>query len=201
MPRDKTKTRKKIIEAVGEILGKSGMEKLGVNSIARQARVDKVLIYRYFGNLESLLDAYFDEHEIWPSAILPASTKTAPYSSSHARELILEYFLDQLNELRRRKTAQEILRWGLVDENRLTEALGKIRQKQRTEILARLSTIKTSSSTKDYEALMSVLDAALTYLVLRSKTSEKFWGVDLHSNFGWQRIEKAITDIVTDYLK
>ena len=55
---DKQLTRRKIIDAVGTILAKHGLEKLGINAVAREAGVDKVLIYRYFGGFEQLLKAF-----------------------------------------------------------------------------------------------------------------------------------------------
>ena len=45
-------TEKKLLTAVSTIIEEEGFTKLGVNHIARQAKCDKVLIYRYFGGLE-----------------------------------------------------------------------------------------------------------------------------------------------------
>ena len=201
MPRDKTQTRKKILDAVGVVLIKSGMAKVGINSVARQAKEDKVLIYRYFGSLDDLLAAYIEENELWPHKSSPSASKIAARTSSDTRELVADFLLDRLNELRRRKAAQEIMRGGLLKENRLTQALSGIRQKQNSEIISKLSAAKDTGAIKDYEALISFMDAALSYLVLYSKTSDKYWGIDLHSNFGWQRIEKLINELVTAYSK
>ena len=55
MPRDKEETKMRIVTAVGRQLAKGGFRDLGVNSIAKEAGVDKVLIYRYFGGLPLLL--------------------------------------------------------------------------------------------------------------------------------------------------
>ena len=59
--RNREATRGQLIKAVGEILAEKGFAALGVNAVARQAKVDKVLIYRYFNDLEGLIKAFAQE--------------------------------------------------------------------------------------------------------------------------------------------
>jgi len=58
MARDSTKTKERLLEAVDDVLARDGFNGLGINALAREAGVDKVLIYRYFGGLSGLLKAY-----------------------------------------------------------------------------------------------------------------------------------------------
>ena len=51
---------------MGEVLARDGFGAIGVNAIARQAGVDKVLIYRYFGGLPELLRAWGASGRFWP---------------------------------------------------------------------------------------------------------------------------------------
>ncbi len=44
--RNRGLTASKIIDAVGHVLARDGFTKIGINAIAREAGVDKVLIYR-----------------------------------------------------------------------------------------------------------------------------------------------------------
>jgi hypothetical protein len=53
--RDRAATEERILAAVGQVLARDGFGAIGVNAIAREAGVDKVLIYRYFGGLPELL--------------------------------------------------------------------------------------------------------------------------------------------------
>lgn len=46
---------KRLLIAVSQIIENEGFNKIEVNKIAKQAKCDKVLIYRYFGGLEGLL--------------------------------------------------------------------------------------------------------------------------------------------------
>ena len=67
--RDKQITSKRLISAVGSLLAKKGFKGIGVNAVAREAGVDKVLIYRYFAGLEGLIAAFGKEGDFWPSAL------------------------------------------------------------------------------------------------------------------------------------
>ena len=65
--RDREATRTRLIGAVGTLLSQEGFKGLGVNAVAREAGVDKVLIYRYFGGLQGLIVSFGREGNFWPS--------------------------------------------------------------------------------------------------------------------------------------
>jgi AcrR family transcriptional regulator len=198
MPKDKQETRKRILEAVGHVLTHSGMANIGINSIAQQAGVDKVLIYRYFGSLDDLLRAYIEQTELWPPTSDLLGEKVRVRSQSDVKDMIRELLVNQLNQIRRRKVTQEVLRWETIEENVLTRSLSAAREKQIADILNSVSINK--QPTKDLEALLALISSGITYLVLRSKLSDKFLGIDLRSNFGWQRLSKLLDEIVAAYL-
>src|SRR5512137_2267848 len=56
--RDREATERRILDAAGRLLARDGFSGLGINAVAREAGVDKVLIYRYFGGIEALLDTW-----------------------------------------------------------------------------------------------------------------------------------------------
>lgn len=199
MHKDKALTREKILSAVGEVLTQSGMREIGINSIARQAGVDKVLIYRYFGSLEELLCAFAQANSLWPTSSELLGEKAAIRRSSDIKDVISSLLVNQLTEIRRRKNTQEILRWETIEDNELTKALAAARAKQVSDIVSGLS--MTQQPAKDVEALLSLINAGVTYLVLRSKVADKHLGIDLHSNFGWHRLSKLIDEIVSEYFK
>lgn len=55
MAYDKAVTIQRLKEAVRAIVAEEGVEALGVNAVAERAGVSKVLIYRYFGSFDGLL--------------------------------------------------------------------------------------------------------------------------------------------------
>src|SRR5262245_61271359 len=67
-PSDPRSRADRILDAVARLLPESGFDGLAINAIAREAGVDKVLIYRYFGGLPGLLEAFAQRGDYWPSA-------------------------------------------------------------------------------------------------------------------------------------
>lgn len=209
MTRDKAETKARILAAVGKLLAESGFKRLGVNAIAREAGVDKVLIYRYFENLPSLLQTFGKEGNYWMTVAeligdesanhagsLDASSPDAdPLADSLAEwmALLLTRFL---HDLQARPITQEILRWELLEGNELTRELAQVRDRMATESLEFLEEKCSFPPDRDIPALSAVLIAGIVYLVLRTKVSPSFLGIDFSSPSGWQRIEAAIATLV-----
>jgi AcrR family transcriptional regulator len=184
--RNKQMTRDKILEAVGRLLSKGDFRSIGINAVAREAGVDKVLIYRYFGGLPELLAAYASESEYWPGfdeLTRRASDAGASGSTAIAGAMLVGF----LRALRERPVTQEILRWELHERNELTEALAEAREREGMRILSEFE-----SDDVDLAAMVSLAAAGATYLVLRAKTADTYNGIDLHSEEGWARIEGAL---------
>lgn len=66
MARNRKQTEQRIVEAAIEVLKAEGFSGWGVNHVARQAGVDKVLIYRYFGSMDGLLAGVLEATPFWP---------------------------------------------------------------------------------------------------------------------------------------
>ena len=63
--KDKEQTKRKLIDAVGIIIKSKGFSSVRISKVARQAGVDRKLIYRYFGNMNNLTEAYIIENDYW----------------------------------------------------------------------------------------------------------------------------------------
>jgi AcrR family transcriptional regulator len=195
MARDKEETKARILAAVGKLLAKSGFKQLGVNAIAREAGVDKVLIYRYFENLPLLLQTFGKEGGYWLTVAELVGDETSVEAELLAdwMVLLLTRFLDDLQQ---RPITQEILRWELLEGNELTLELAQVRDRMATESLEFLKQKSSFPPDKDIPAISAVLIAGIVYLVLRTKVSPTFLGIDFTSPTGWQRIEAAIASLV-----
>src|SRR6266568_4701983 len=138
-PRNSEATQERILKSVGRLLARSGFLGFGVNAVAREARVDKVLIYRYFGGLPQLLEAFADRGDFWPTAAeavpLPPEA-TSRWSSAEWGAALLRGLL---RGLRARPTTQEVLRWELAASNELTEKLAEVRERRGLEMLRRIA--------------------------------------------------------------
>jgi len=196
MLRDKEVTRRRIIAAVGTILAKHGFDELGINAVAREAGVDKVLIYRYFGGFEQLLKAFGEESSAW-SLLPPLAWKSTESTAGNPLAVLISVLLrNQLNDLRRRPLAQEIIRWELFHNNALTDQLALAREKQGKEFLTRLPFDPERNPEIDLGAIYALLHAGLTHLVISARKMDYYQGIDLKSARGWRRVEKAIDALI-----
>ena len=57
--------RARILAAVGALIMRDGLAGVGINALAREAGCDKVLIYRYFGDLDGVYAAYAAKGDFW----------------------------------------------------------------------------------------------------------------------------------------
>ena len=64
--RNRVATTQRILQALGQVLDEEGLVGVRVNRIAEKAAVSKVLIYRYFGSIEGLLDDYLQQGGVLP---------------------------------------------------------------------------------------------------------------------------------------
>ena len=192
MQKDREQTRARILHAVGSLLAQSGFKELGVNSIAREAGVDKVLIYRYFGGLPELLKAFAENSDFWPD--LPEFSRevgdlSVPMPGPERAKLLL---LALGRAIRKRPMTQEIMRWELLERNELTDALARHREEQG----ARLFDSLEETGEVDLRAVGSLLAAGQTYLILRAKTADVYNGLELNQEKDWLRIERAASFLV-----
>lgn len=187
-------TKKKLLAAVERILRRDGFRALGVNAIAREAGVDKVLIYRYFNGLPGLLRAFATESDYWPAFNTPQDTETLLQDPIEFGTRVL---LQIARELRERPATQEALRWELIERNDLTELthheLREVQGRRWIEAIER-------HTDADVPALAAIVGGGLVYLALRAKTADRFNGMDLKSEADWQRLEAAARRLIEGYL-
>jgi AcrR family transcriptional regulator len=193
--RDSEATQGRILDSIGRLLVRRGFLGLGVNAVAREARVDKVLIYRYFGGLPELLEAFAERGDFWPTPEELAGGPPDATSRRTAADWSVALLAGLLRGLRARPTTQEILRWELAASNELTEKLAQVRERRGLELLRRVPSDPEAGHATDVAAVATLLSAGIIYLVLRSKTAPAWLGVSLKDEEGWARIERAIETV------
>ncbi len=194
--RDAAATRKRILDAVGSLLVREGFGALGVNAVAREAGVDKVLIYRYFGGIDHLLEAWGNELDFWPSVAEILGDAQEPDPAEFAVGMLKRH----LHALRVRPHTLEVMAWEAVERHPLTRILDRIRE-TRAEQLMEAIPAQLFGPGQDLPAISALLNAGLQYLLLRSRTVERYNGVLIASPEGWARIESALQTICAALLE
>ena len=187
--RDKEQTKSKILQAVGKLLA-DGQTSPGVNSVAREAGVDKVLIYRYFGGMPELLKAYLASGEFWPD--FEDIMETSPYVAAMMppAEIGTRFIHGFLRELRSRPLTLEILRRELTSPDELTTAFAQVREASAREIAECYG-----DRADEMNTIHTLLAAGLIHLLLHGRRNDSFQGIALQTDEDWLRIEQTATEI------
>lgn len=194
MSRNRERTEQLLLQAVGTVLQTDGFQKLGVNRVAKEAGVDKVLIYRYFGSVDGLLNAYGMSEDFWPSieevlGTLPHDIRQLP--KSERLSLILIGLLDAL---RTRPTTIEIMAMELVQPSPLAKVLEDRRETWSQQILTRVFP-DLSGSDDQLVVIGNLLVAGFQYLLIKARSTNVYGGIDLQSVEGWQRVTEGLRAI------
>ena len=194
IPRDREATRARLIGAVGTLLAREGFKGLGVNAVAREAGVDKVLIYRYFGGLSELIVAFGREGNFWPSIKELADGDVEAYSRLPVTEQLSRLSRNFIQAIRQRPITQEILAWEMVERNDLTVELETIRENTMMNFFDMF--FPSTGNGPDIAAMGAIIGAGISYLVSRGRQIRFYNGVDLESEEGWKRLEDAIATMI-----
>ena len=190
--KDREKTKERIVNAIHELLVEEGWQSIGINRVAKQAGVDKVLIYRYFDGLEGALRVYVESDKCWPpvSEILGGPPHDfAPLDRVRTRRTILK---NALKALRARPHTVSLLAWELIESNGLTETLHDMRKRREVEVMK----LYDRESAAPIDGVDLVLCAAIQYLAMSDTGIQNhFREVHDASGLGWDAIDDAIDHI------
>lgn len=193
--RDKESTKRKILQSVRSLL-ENGDGEIGINRVAEEAGLDKVLIYRYFGGLSGLLAAFAQEENVWPE--FEEIMEAAPYVAAMLppEDIAARFVHGFIRELRDRPITQQILRWELTRENDLTRETASVREQRMSELLE----CHDAHSPEDIPALYAIVTAGLIHLMLHAKSPEQFCGISLRTPEDWERIKRAAIALIENRL-
>ena len=190
MARSSAETRTRLLEAAEHLLVREGPSAVGVNAVAAEAGVDKVLIYRYFGGLPQLLACLSSERRLWPSMEDRAATERSLESALRLALISLARDL-RADALVRRASA-----WELTDDNAMTSALSGARERETARLLASLRSRFDTPRYLDTQALLALLASGVAYLATRPAHAPLAFGLDTSSDEDWQRIQKMTSSII-----
>jgi len=189
--RNRSQTEGKFRQAVEALLVEGGFGALTPTAVARRAGVDKMLIYRYFGDLPGLVRSIAFAPDFFPTfedlcgddtvanlLALPVSVRAARILDRNARALL------------QRPVVLELMVWELVERNELTAIMEEARENLGLRLLAEL--FPDVADKARLGAMSAVLSAGISYLALRRRKIRWFSGVDLKSDDGWNEIVAAI---------
>ncbi len=196
--RDKMITSRRLVSAVGSLLAREGFKGIGVNAVAREAGVDKKLIYRYFGGLSGLIAAFGKEGNFWPSALELAGGDLKKFSDLSLEERLSVFSRSFIQGLRNRPMTLNIMAWEIVEANELTRELEAVREQSIMEFFKMF--FFSEERGRELQTTIVLVGAAVSYLMIRSGHIDLYGGLGLATDEDWRKIEDAIGTIIRGVL-
>lgn len=192
--KNREQTEEKILEAVGSIIENQGFEKVGINAIAMEAGVSKMLIYRYFGGVEELIAQYLIQKDYW------ANTDAAIINPEAVGDSIKSMFRRQVEQLRNDITLRRLYRWKLSTNNQNIRQLRNRREENGCRLIKMVSAL-TGCPDAQVAALASILSASISYLALLEDQCQSYNGICLQTDEGWNQLMQGIEMIIDLWIK
>jgi AcrR family transcriptional regulator len=189
--RDRHATEARLMKAIETLLTREGFSALGVNSVAREAGVDKVLIYRYFDGMPGLLSAFAHSGAFWPSVEEILGEGSFDLSTMPVADRWSTGLVRYARALRRRPIVREVLAWEQVEKNELTEIL-RLRREEWFEVLRERLPRDDYRTDADTVSTVLVIATAIHYLIARSRLHGDFNGLAIESDADWEYVEQII---------
>ena len=189
--RNRAKTTQRIVEALEEVIAERGLEGVGVNRVAEKANVSKVLIYRYFGGMEGLLEYYVKMGKLFPVFNPTVLDQIRPLHESDVARIWYRQVIQTYQYFRTFKAAREILKASVIENDSIAETTARAQDEEMTRLVDQLSFVKGA----DTQAISAVVLGAMTYLTIMAQNDRTMISIDLRSEEGWKRIENAVKAI------
>jgi AcrR family transcriptional regulator len=192
--RDAEDTKARILAALARIVVRDGLAAVGVNALAREAGADKVLIYRYFGDLDGVYEAYAEHGEFWWS--VADLVKDIDAERMALRDAVKLCLRRHAAELRARPVTLAILAAEPSARTPLVVALEAVRERRTLQLADWLGARYATPGDLDLPAISLILGAAINYLAARSRAIRVMSGVPIDTDAGWERLLAAIDRLV-----
>ena len=186
------KTRQLILDALEHILLDKGFRGVGVNAVAREAGVDKVLIYRYFGSMKGLLAQFRERKSICPDI--------GGIFDEHPRDARLSHVMSQVvltlfEAFRESNLIQEISCWELTENNPLTTSFVNGIERKQIDALAERGIHPDRKTILS----MAIVVSGLNFITLRQRNKSPMLNLDFSDPDSIHEVEEAATEIIERY--
>lgn len=193
--RDKSRTKAKLIRAIGKIIKTRGFQQLKVTYVAKTAGVDKKLIYEYFGSVENLVNEYLRKQDYGSSAQQIDFSKTDFLDSG--KEYSKTLIANMLEALSKNKELRQIIIWELSESNEMLRKLSDHREELGMILFNKVMLPYFKENEKKYRAILAILISSAYYLSLHAESNGSlFAGLDIRQNDDRQAINDAVNDII-----
>ncbi len=186
--RTKVDIERSINKAAKEIILKKGFSDMTVLDIIKRAKIEAVTFYLRYKNLDDFCENFVKEYDYWFSDMLKTSNDNLYSQEGYAA--IFERLLDELKD---DSVMLELLRWEVNTANEVTKRTAMNREFHTLPLTHEYDRLFKNTGI-DFVAISALIVAGIYYLSLHRRCST-FCGIDMTTDEGKERIQKAITNL------
>ncbi|MDO9126059.1 MAG: TetR/AcrR family transcriptional regulator [Parvibaculum sp.] len=190
--RDRARTERAILDAVARLILRDGLSGVGINALAREACIDKVLIYRYFGDLDGVYRAYAEHGDFWWSVDDIIGTEKA----ANLAGALKSGFRRHAAEMRKRPVTLAVIGAETANRTPLVIALEEVRERRALELMDAVFARYGAPAHVDLPALTAILGAAIDYLAARARQIRVYGGVEIKTDKDWERLFTTVDAMI-----
>lgn len=167
---------------------KKGFSLALVTDIVKRAKIEPVVFYNRYKNLDEFYDTFVKDYDYWLSDLVRDSIENI--DSEEAYSNVIEKIL---NNLLSDDIMTELLRWEVAEGNNITERTARLRTMHAVDIFRNFEE-KHADIGIDVTAVSALLVAGIYYMLLHKDRSSMI-GIDINQAAGKRRIINAIREI------
>lgn len=186
--RSKADIEDAIHKAAVSQIKKKGFPLALVTDIVKRAKIEPVVFYNRYKNLDEFYDTFVKDYDYWLSDLVRDSIENI--DSEEAYSNVIEKIL---NNLLSDEIMTELLRWEVADGNNITERTARLRTMHAVDIFRNYEE-KHAGIGIDVTAVSALLVAGIYYMLLHKDRSSMI-GIDINEPAGKRRIVNAIREI------
>lgn len=200
--RDRKATEEAIVSAFEAVLLRDGVAGLGVNAVAHEAGVNKVLIYRYFGDLAGLARHWASNSSFWPSELELIGNDPEAFARLTVTERVRSVLCNYIDAIRARPSTIEMLAGELMSPNDVTRALsdGMVGPGKGVGDYIKLETAGRDIEDQVWK-LIYLVNTVTAYMAIRERSNPLYLGFDLTDEDAWTFLRDTVAEVTDKYLK
>jgi AcrR family transcriptional regulator len=194
--KDKEQTKRKLIDAVGVIIKAEGYAALRVSKVAKKAAVDRKLVYRYFGNMNNLTEAYISENDYWVLFADHLKILSHSVDDSNSKLVITNVLQELFKFFLQEKEMQDLILMELSGTIPMMNSIHNFRESIGQSFLEATDS-HFQGSEVNFRAVAALLVGGIYYTVLHTrKNGFHFADLNLRSEEGIKAIVETVSQVV-----
>jgi len=194
----RVRTEAKLLEAFETVLIREGVGEVTALAVAKEARVAKTLIYKYFDGIGGLIKSWAKGADLFVplNVLFPDPAASVAELQNHPLQFAKDQVLKQAAHMRSNPAYVELCMAELSGSSPVVDALMELRR-ERNEAESQALGIGLDGSNVPMLLPVLLMPAAITYLAMRARKSPVYAGyVQLDTDEGWAQVMTAVEQLL-----